>query len=198
MNLDTNTILLKAIQFANWAHRDQKQKTADTPYIVHPFHTMLLLTTYGVTAEYPDGCNTLVAAVLQESIKDNPAEVTSQLVQDDFGSAVATIVDNLTPNVANPNKKLYRTKILGCHWTTRIVRVAAVLNSAMALKGSIKSHGLERVEALRSESLAEWIEMEKEFLARVCGGKEPKLSLQMIRDAAIIALAELEALLPKK
>jgi len=80
-----STILDSALAFAAVAHRDQKRKATNIPYIVHPVGVMLILIEFGEND--PD---LLAAALLHDTVEDT--SVTHDQIRKEFGDRVAEIV----------------------------------------------------------------------------------------------------------
>jgi (p)ppGpp synthase/HD superfamily hydrolase len=74
-----------ALTFAAVAHRDQKRKATNIPYIVHPVGVMLILIEFGEND--PD---LLAAALLHDTVED--AGATLNQLREKFGERVAEIV----------------------------------------------------------------------------------------------------------
>lgn len=83
-------MLYKAYQFAEKAHRGQRRKYVDEPYLNHPVRVMMLL------AEHYDPFNyeLLSAALLHDTIEDCGVSV-DQLIAE-FGKGVADLVWQVT------------------------------------------------------------------------------------------------------
>lgn len=78
----------RAIGFAARAHRGQRRKTGDVPYIAHPVAVAMLLQRMGCD-------ETVVAAgLLHDTVEDTP--VTLGQIRDQFGDEVADIVAGCT------------------------------------------------------------------------------------------------------
>ena len=77
----------RAFVFAYKAHSTQKRKTGE-PYIIHPLATAQILTELEVDAD------TLVAALLHDTVEDTP--VTIELINEVFGEDIGLLVDGVT------------------------------------------------------------------------------------------------------
>ena len=77
-------MLHEAIQVAAVAHRDQKRKGTDIPYITHPFMVAMILSQAG----YPE--DVIVAGVLHDTLEDT--DLTLDDISSRFGNRVAGIV----------------------------------------------------------------------------------------------------------
>jgi len=80
--------LQKAIEFATNAHKGQKRKYTGEDYIVHPIAVMEILRGFNFHEEI------LCAAVLHDTVEDTP--VTLQDIEENFGTIVAKLVEDLT------------------------------------------------------------------------------------------------------
>ncbi len=78
----------EAVALAAGAHRGQKRKGEDLPYILHPLEVMLI--TASMTAE-PE---VLAAAVLHDTVEDTP--VTAEEIRERFGERTAALVASET------------------------------------------------------------------------------------------------------
>jgi (p)ppGpp synthase/HD superfamily hydrolase len=78
--------LLRAINFAAIAHREQRRKDEkNTPYVNHPIEVMALLSAGGIA-----DIDTLCAAVLHDTVED--VGITYEQLIAEFGENVANIV----------------------------------------------------------------------------------------------------------
>lgn len=83
----------KAIRIAARSHAQQGQhrKGSDTPYIIHPFGTML------IASQATDDEDTLIACLLHDVIEDVHPEIYSKVdMSRDFGDKVLGIVMDVT------------------------------------------------------------------------------------------------------
>ena len=81
------TVLEKAYQVAEAAHRGQSRRSGD-PYITHPLAVTSILAELGMTPP------TLCAALLHDTVEDT--SYTMKQVEKDFGAEVALLVDGVT------------------------------------------------------------------------------------------------------
>jgi len=196
--MNSQKVLFQALEFANWAHRNQKRKLADAPYVVHPFHGMVLLFSHGISSESSDGLTVLIAEVLHDTLEDNPEEVTLGLIEEKFGPDVARTVNGVTLNSDNPDKRSSRKKIVASDWRIRIVKVADVLSNTIATTDSIRQYGLAEVQKRFRQPIAERVQMEREFLDAVLKPDDQYDPLLQIHKSALKALDELETDLQKQ
>lgn len=78
----------RALALAATAHRTQLRKSSGVPYIAHPAHVAIILLKHG----FPEGA--VVAAILHDVVEDT--EVTSDQITQQFGDAVARLVDDVS------------------------------------------------------------------------------------------------------
>lgn len=115
-------LLLKAIAFAAEKHRHQRRKDpAASPYINHPIALAdLLLHEAGV-----HDVTTLCAAVLHDTLEDT--QTTLHELQDQFGSRIARVVQEVTDNKQLPKGKRKELQIKRAHMLSsraRLVKLA--------------------------------------------------------------------------
>lgn len=82
--------LEQAIRVSATAHRNQKRKGSQTPYIVHPFSVMC------IAAEATDDEDTLIACLFHDILEDVPEEYPEALMGNEFGERVVDIVLGVT------------------------------------------------------------------------------------------------------
>jgi (p)ppGpp synthase/HD superfamily hydrolase len=88
--MNVTTRLEKAIRVATIAHRNQKRKGSDTPYITHPYSVMCL------ASEDTKDEDILIACLFHDIIEDVPDEYPRGKMLDEFGERVVSIVDGVT------------------------------------------------------------------------------------------------------
>jgi GTP diphosphokinase / guanosine-3',5'-bis(diphosphate) 3'-diphosphatase len=93
-------LILKAMAFAAWKHRDQKRKGADAlPYINHPIALADVLWREGGVREV----TTIAAALLHDTIEDT--RTTKAELRRVFGKEVAGIVIEVTDDKKLPKER---------------------------------------------------------------------------------------------
>jgi (p)ppGpp synthase/HD superfamily hydrolase len=78
------SMIEQAIEFAAYAHRNQKRKGTGIPYISHPFAVAMILQRAGCDEEV------IVAGILHDTLEDT--ETTEEQLLTRFGSVVLEIV----------------------------------------------------------------------------------------------------------
>lgn len=89
--------LEKAIRVTAVAHRNQKRKGSDIPYIIHPFSVMCL------ASEVTDDEDILIACLFHDIIEDVPEAYPRTRMLEEFGERVVNIVDGVTKNDTLPS-----------------------------------------------------------------------------------------------
>ena len=88
-------MLFKAIRVAREAHKDQKRKFSQEPYIIHPGRVAARLAIYGVGKFNNVALNRMIcAAWLHDVVEDT--EWTKEDIEREFDSDIALMVDELT------------------------------------------------------------------------------------------------------
>lgn len=72
------------------AHRNQKRKGTDLPYIVHPFGVM------AIASEATENEDILIACLFHDILEDVPEEYSKDQMEQDFGKKVVSIVEGVT------------------------------------------------------------------------------------------------------
>lgn len=88
MNLDLPAIALLAQGFAMCAHRNQRRKYEDAPYVVHCERVARIV------AEYTDDANVIAAAMMHDVLEDT--DVTAEEMRRVFGDAITDLVLEVT------------------------------------------------------------------------------------------------------
>ena len=105
-----NKRLVMAFEFASEAHKNQKRKFTDEPYMVHVEETshLLLEETKGES-----DTEDFIAAILHDVVEDTPISLSE--IGRHFGGEVMALVDELTNDreaIAKEGKKEYLSKKL--------------------------------------------------------------------------------------
>jgi len=190
MNIKNQTTLLQSMQFANWAHRNQKNKMNDAPYIVNPFHVRWLLATHGLDPDIDENVPVFIAGDNHNAVEDNPEEVTFELIEAQFGAEAARIVKGVTLDPKNPDKQLSRDKILASDWKIKIVKVADVLSNTMSLVLAIEKFGFEEVQKHFKMAIYDRFTMEIRFINAIPHNEHACLGA--LAKSATLALWQLE------
>ena len=99
-------LVIRAVEFAAKKHRMQRRKDTDaSPYINHPIALMHVLCIDGSITD-PE---ILAAAALHDTIEDT--ETTGEELEREFGSAIASIVSEMTDDKSLPKMERKRLQI---------------------------------------------------------------------------------------
>jgi (p)ppGpp synthase/HD superfamily hydrolase len=79
---------LKAIQLASEAHKDQKRKTSNLPYIEHPLAVGLILKEMNCSED------TIIAGILHDTLEDTDLQI--EIIQKEFGKIVVSYLEYVT------------------------------------------------------------------------------------------------------
>jgi (p)ppGpp synthase/HD superfamily hydrolase len=86
-----------AIQRATMAHRNQRRKSTDLPYIVHPVAVMNIL------GSVTDDEDILIAGLFHDILEDVPEEYPKEQMREEFGDRVVSIVEGITKDTSLPD-----------------------------------------------------------------------------------------------
>lgn len=99
-------VILRAIKFAADKHRNQRRKDAEqTPYINHPIAVAETLASIGGVNDV----DLLLAAILHDTVEDT--DTTPEELEEQFGSAVRTLVAEVTDDKSLPKAERKRLQI---------------------------------------------------------------------------------------
>ena len=124
--------LQKAVKFATNAHRKQKRKYTDEPYINHCFNVFDIVKKLSL-------CNTdtLIAALLHDTVEDTETNLND--IKEIFGAHVAYLVDGLT-DVSRPEdgnraarKKLDRDHLAGGCSAIHTIKLADLIDNTLTI-----------------------------------------------------------------
>jgi guanosine-3',5'-bis(diphosphate) 3'-pyrophosphohydrolase len=111
LNLVTSTssdlaLLLHALSFAAYKHRDQRRKDREaSPYINHPITVASIIANIGRV----DDLVTLMSAILHDTIEDT--ETTGAELELEFGPEVRKVVEEVTDDKGLPKAERKRLQI---------------------------------------------------------------------------------------
>src|SRR6185503_17025882 len=115
-------LVIRAVEFAAQKHRMQRRKDSDaSPYINHPIALMHVLCIDGGVTEPV----ILAAAALHDTIEDT--ETTGAELEREFGSAIASIVSEMTDDKSLPRavrKRLQIEHAPHMSWEGALVKLA--------------------------------------------------------------------------
>ncbi len=125
-----------ALKFASDAHREQKRKNGDVPYLSH------LLRVSGLTLDYGASENVAIAALLHDVVEDCGGMAALERVREEFGDAVAAIVLDVSDSTASDatrkapwreRKEKYLARMERCDPGALLVSACDKLDNATSL-----------------------------------------------------------------
>ena len=130
-----------ALTFAARAHRDQKRKGSDVPYIVHPVHVSVILLRYGFSEDVAIG------GLLHDVVEDQ--DVALSEIEAEFGPAVVDMVAALTerkkeqgrPRPWEIRKEEALVQLQSANLEAVAVKAADALHSARSMTAGITDEG---------------------------------------------------------
>lgn len=115
-------LVIKAASFAANKHRNQRRKDADaSPYINHPLNLAHILVSEGGISNH----TVLAAALLHDTVEDT--DTTIEELEQEFGSAIASIVAEVTDDKSLEKAERKRLQILkssGKSESAKLVKLA--------------------------------------------------------------------------
>jgi len=164
-------LILKAARFAARQHTGQSRKYTARPYVTHPARVAAM------AMLLPDADPPLVcAALLHDVIED--CGVTAEQLAAEFGSDVASIVDELTnrSKLESPGANRAQRKALDRARLKNVSRRAKLLKL------------LDRIDNLREMDLApsgfrrKYLDESRLLLEEVLSGVEPNLEAELLAE----------------
>lgn len=133
----------KALVYAELKHHNQLRKGGDIPYVGHLLAVAALVIDDGGTEEQA------IAALLHDCVEDAGGPPTLSEIRDNFGDAVARIVDECsdTDEVPKPpwreRKERYIAHLDTVGTDTLLVSVADMLDNARSMLRDHRAHGAQ-------------------------------------------------------
>ena len=87
LNASDKSVVSKAINFSNKAHKNQTRQSGD-PFVTHPIEVAKILTSIKLDA------SSIAAGLLHDTVEDT--EITNESIQDIFGDQISQLVQGLT------------------------------------------------------------------------------------------------------
>jgi (p)ppGpp synthase/HD superfamily hydrolase len=148
----------RALRAAESAHRGQSRKSADTPYVLHPIHSALMLARLGCAS------HVIQAALLHDVVEDCAhAGWDHARIEREFGPRIAGIVAELTEDKAKSWEERKRAGI---------EHVAHMSPDARTVKAADKLHNLSTLAAE-----LEATQRQSDVWARFTGGRARTLAM---------------------
>jgi len=174
---DQDDYMVSVIDFATKAHEGQVRKYNGEPYITHPISVTKTLIENASEFSFEEVYTMMVASILHDTVEDT--DVTLKDIEENFGSEVAVLVDELTNRRIEGNRAFRKAADRD--------RLAKVSKAAKAIKiADLIDNSKSIVE--EDQNFAKVFVPEKEALLEVIGDG----------DAALAAIAHKQIVDAKK
>lgn len=157
-NQKTN-LVRKAASIAAFAHKDQKRKTDNTPYIFHPMAVAQKLACNGISSE-----KIVAAALVHDVLKDT--DYPADKIKDELGEEVLEIVEALAEDKSLPcheREKNFIEKIKSGPEAAKLISLADNIHNLECFLEAYKRQGSEVWEKF-GRSKNDKIRFEEEML----------------------------------
>jgi len=127
--------IFQAVRFASEKHKHQKRKVSGHSYIVHP------MMVYHMTSLYSEDENTLIAALLHDTVEDTDTELEE--IEENFGPQVREYVDILSEDKSLPwveRRKVYTKGFESAPQQVLLIKTADVFYNLSDMLYTAKSH----------------------------------------------------------
>ena len=115
--LTDDQVLIKAVYYTTFAHKEQFRKCGKVPYVVHPFRVYVFLARkFGIK-----DVNILAAALLHDVIEDT--EKTYEDIKAQFGEKIADWVELLSRDKDKP-EEAYVNKLKSAPSEVKLIKLA--------------------------------------------------------------------------
>lgn len=131
----------RALSLASELHRHQSRKTTQIPYVAHLLAVAAIALEHGATEDEA------IAALLHDAVEDQGGAPTLARIREEFGDAVAAIVDacsdtDVTPKPPWRERKLaYIAAVAHKSRSARLVSAADKLHNARSVVADYRTHG---------------------------------------------------------
>jgi GTP pyrophosphokinase len=130
-----------ALVYASHLHRDQPRKGGSIPYVSH------LLAVTAIVLEHGGTEDEAIAALLHDTVEDRGGPATREIILEEFGEAVVTIIDGCTDADTIPKppwrerKEAYIAHVSDASASVRLVSAADKLHNAQAILADYQQLG---------------------------------------------------------
>lgn len=131
----------QALDFAAEVHADQRRKGGEIPYLGH------LLAVAATVIEAGGSEDTVIAALLHDTLEDHPDRVSAGDLAERFGPEVARIVGACSDTTVHPKppwrarKEAYLARLGTEDEAVLLVSLADKLHNVTALRRDLEAHG---------------------------------------------------------
>jgi len=125
--------IVRALDFAAWAHSSQRRKgIAGEPYINHLTEVARLV----AQATGGEDDTLIIAALLHDVLEDQSMHVTYDMLVDNFGKRVAKIVREVTDDISLPKAERKRLQVLHAPHLSKRAKILKIADKAANLNST--------------------------------------------------------------
>jgi hypothetical protein len=133
-----------ALTFAEKAHREQRRKGNDIPYVAH------LMAVSATVLEWGGDEDTAIAALLHDAVEDQGGEPMAEEIRQRFGNRVAELVLHCTDSTSSDpetkapweeRKTAYLARLATADAGAALITAADKLHNMTAIVRDIRAHG---------------------------------------------------------
>lgn len=100
--MNTNKLIIKALEYSAKNHRGYNRKGGDIPYIVHPVEVAMILNDNSLTEEV------IVAGLLHDLLEDT--QVSKENIREEFGEDILGLVIGASEKLKNRENKSWKKR----------------------------------------------------------------------------------------
>jgi len=128
--------IVRALDFAAWAHSSQRRKGgAREPYVNHLTEVAWLV----AQATGGEDDKLVIAALLHDVLEDQSMHVTFEMLEEHFGKRVAKIVREVTDDKSLPKTERKRMQVLHAPHLSRRARILKIADKAANLNSILQT-----------------------------------------------------------
>jgi (p)ppGpp synthase/HD superfamily hydrolase len=128
--------IVRALDFAAWAHSTQRRKGGDgEPYVNHLTEVARLV----AQATGGDDDKLIIAALLHDVLEDQGMHVTYTMLVGNFGNKVAGIVREVTDDITLPQAERKRLQVVHAPHLSRRAKILKIADKAANLNSILQS-----------------------------------------------------------
>ena len=143
--------IVRALDFAAWAHSSQRRKGgAHEPYVNHLTEVARLV----AEATHGEDDKLIIAALLHDVLEDQSMHVTYAMLVDNFGNSVARIVREVTDDMSLPKAERKRLQVVHAPQLSRRARILKIADKAANLNSILLTPPLDWSAARKRDYFA--------------------------------------------
>ncbi|MEI7613745.1 MAG: HD domain-containing protein [Betaproteobacteria bacterium] len=143
--------IIRALDFAAWAHSSQRRKGgAREPYVNHLTEVSRLV------AQATDGKDEvlIIAALLHDTLEDQSMHVSFEMLVENFGKRVAKVVREVTDDMSLEKAERKRMQIVHAPHLSRRAKILKIADKAANLNSILQTPPSDWSEARKREYFA--------------------------------------------